>query len=94
MMWNSTCPLWNSGAFGSWSWVGMALNMLLWVGLLGGLIFLVFWLVQRARLIQLGSTASGPVPSGEPLPNEIIRLRYARGEITREQYLNLREDLE
>jgi putative membrane protein len=36
---------------------------------------------------------SGPAPTSQP-PVEVLKARYARGEITREEYEQVRRDLE
>jgi uncharacterized membrane protein len=59
--------------------------------LLGGLIALAVVLLTR--------TSSGREPSGgstastSPTPMEILKARYARGEITKEEYTEMREHL-
>ena len=73
--------------------------------LLGGLLMLLFWIVVivltfliiRAVLHPGGATYQGPT-AGPAVRNEraleILKERYARGEITREQYQEMRHDLE
>lgn len=70
------------GNFEVWSWVGLVLDLVLWVGLIAGLTLLVVWAIRRARV----SAATAPSASGQPTAKEILQARYARGEITREQY--------
>lgn len=70
------------GDFGVWGWVGLILNLVLWVGLIAGLALLVVWAIRRAR----AGGAGGASASGQISAKEILQARYARGEITREQY--------
>lgn len=67
---------------GPWMWMG-PISMLLWV------------LVAVAVLLAL--RASGvwrrPDPPSGMASLEILDARYARGEITREEYLRIREDI-
>lgn len=70
----------------NWGWGGVALmtvNMLFWIGLIIVLAFvLTRWLQQRPQQsIQ------------PPDADAILRQRYARGEIDRETYQRMREDL-
>jgi putative membrane protein len=75
---------WDSlfGGFGLWGWVGLILNLIFWVGLIVGLVVLIVWAIRRARV----PAATGPYGSGQPAARDILQARYARGEITREQY--------
>jgi putative membrane protein len=51
-----------------------------------GIIVLIVWAVRR-------SSDSGTRPAGGQTPREIVQARYARGEITREQYQQMLDDL-
>ncbi len=64
------------------------LMMLFWVLLIGGIVLLVVW-----AMAQGGRAApSGAQPQNSAL--EILKQRCARGEITREQFVQMRRDLE
>ncbi len=76
--------------WGGWLWMG--LSMLFWVVLFG----LAIWLL--ARWLSQRSTAIPPLSPGTP-PNppsalEILRQRYARGEIDSETFKRMKADLE
>lgn len=86
MMW------WHGMPWGSMGWLGGLIMMF------GGLLFvlllaaLVIWLVGAGR--QAGGYARDrDTAAGRPSPLDIVRERYARGEITREEYERLRDDL-
>lgn len=71
-----------------WFWgMGMLLGMgvfsLVWVLILTALVLLVRWLWVQAR----------PASRGEEAALEILKRRYARGEITREEFESMRRDL-
>ena len=66
-------------------WGGL-LSILLYLAILFGFVLLLVWVITR---ITRGNTLSS-VQS----PREIIQLRYARGEITREQYQQMLSDLQ
>ena len=90
-MFNGFCHFgnWSSvGSFGVWVWVGWILHLVFWVGLFAGLSLLVIWALQRAR-----SSAMVPSATGQPAAKEIVQTRYARGEITREQYQQMLDEL-
>jgi len=93
-MWNGICPFWNAGAYSTWGWLGVALYFLFWIGLIAGVIYLVVRLVRNGGAARLTTHTTYPAYSAESLPAvEIARMRYARGEIDRETYLQLVEDL-
>lgn len=71
---------WNGG----WA-AGMIVMMVLFVG---GVIGLVVWLVSRSANPDWGRRSD----QGDN-PLEIARRRYARGEITKDEYDRLKKDL-
>jgi putative membrane protein len=76
------CPMCGPG--GMWGW-GMVPTTLFWLVVLG----LVIWLTSR--LVDRGRP-----PGGEPgrgRAEEILKERYARGEMDRETYQRMLEDL-
>ncbi len=75
------------GGFWYSGWgIAMGIAMLLFWGLIiAGGVALVVWLIRQA-----GATPSG----GGSRPLDILQERYAKGEITREQYEQMRRDLE
>lgn len=84
---------WHGGPDG-WGWLWMGLMMIVWLPLL----VLLVWALR-----QFGQTAHPPpAPPREPDRGaeaesdalEIARRRYARGEVDREQYLQIIEDLQ
>ncbi len=74
---------WGSG-FGG---VMMAIGILFWLLVIVGIVVLVIWAVRTSS--GRSSTGSGR----EPDAFEIARRRYARGEITKEQFEQLKQDL-
>jgi uncharacterized membrane protein len=66
---------------------GLLIMLLFW----GGLIVLAVWL---AGVLFPGSGRSTTYPDGRDLsPHDILDSRYARGDITREQYELMKKDL-
>ena len=62
-------------------WIGLLFNLAIIIGI----VILVVWAVKRFT--------SGSVSSGSQTPREILQARYARGEITRDQYQQILQDL-
>lgn len=75
------------GAFG-FSPIWGIVTMLVWILIVGGVVWLVISLLQQGR-----PAGTGPTTTGDSALN-ILRERYARGEITREQFEQMRQDLE
>lgn len=74
--------MWNSGWGSGWGWVfGPLIMLAFW----GGFVAIAVWIVRAIWR------------SGEPRPSQtsldIAKARYARGEITREQFEQLKRDL-
>lgn len=69
------------GMMAGMSWLGMAAMLLIWVGVIALVIWGVSSLFPRGRA------------TSEPDAVEIVRRRYARGEISREEYLEAVETL-
>ncbi len=63
---------------------------------MGGVLALVIFAARRAGRQGPTVSTSPPVPSSPPgtAAREILQARYALGEISREQYLSMLDDLE
>ncbi len=77
------------GGFGGFGWIGMILNLIITVGVIVGLVLLVVWAVRRTS----GNFQSGPQNQAGTSARDIAQARYARGEITREEYQQIIADL-
>lgn len=78
-------PGWDHMHYGGygWMWLWAPLMMIFWIGLLG----LVAWLVIRALNTRGGGPLrSAPGGGGVERAREILAERYARGEISTEEY--------
>ena len=87
------CP-WSGGLGGWGGWIGMILGMLVPLALLILGVLIVVWLVSSSR--GTAGHPGGGAPGGvsrEHSPMDIARERYARGEISREEFEQLRKDL-
>jgi putative membrane protein len=73
------------GDWGAWGWgmgLGWIFMALFWVLIIFGIVALAKWIISGGGW---GRSGKGPL--------EILQERYARGEITREQYEQMRHDL-
>lgn len=69
-----------------WLWVFGLMEMLFWLAALVVLVVLAVWLIRRLTTER----SQTPVANARAILDE----RYARGELTRDQYLEMRRDLE
>jgi putative membrane protein len=78
---------WGDGGMPTWGWAWIGMGWLTMVLFWGAVIWTVVWVVRR--------TTGGPQagPGERPSALEIVRERYARGEISRDEFEQLRGDL-
>ena len=84
------------GFGGGFSLIGMLLNLVITIAVIGGLVWLVIWAVRQFSANDHSSSLFGQqniLPPARETPREIVEKRYARGEITREQYQEMLVDL-
>lgn len=77
--------------YSSFGYGGMIIGSLLFIAFIVGIIALIVWVVKSA---SKGNTSSSSVSStASQSPQEIAKIRYAKGELTREEYQALLDDL-
>ncbi|HEX6965245.1 MAG TPA: SHOCT domain-containing protein [Gemmatimonadaceae bacterium] len=79
------CPMCRGGM--GWGWGMMVIATLVWLAALGLLVALVWWLITARR-------SSGGRPDESRDAEEILRERYASGDIDRATYQRMRDDLQ
>ena len=85
MMWG--WPNMMGGFFGGGlGWIGMILGFVFFILVIIGVIFLIIWIVKI-------TTRSGNDDKTGSKALEVLKERYAKGEITKEQYENMKKDL-
>ena len=75
--------------YGGLGWIGMLINLVISVVLIIGVIFLVIWIVKRLSNNNSEREFNNTTLSAVDIAKE----RYAKGEITREEYQKLLTDL-
>jgi len=77
------------GMMGGWGmgWFGMIFMLVFWVLVVVGLVFLIKWLIQATK----GEKDVSRVSSNAI---DILKERYAKGEINKEEFENIKRDLE
>ncbi len=66
--------------------LGAMISLVFWALIIGGVVLLVVWLARNAGRTTLTA------PAGES-PLDILKVRYAKGEITKEQFDAMKRDL-
>jgi len=82
MMW----PNMMGGLFGGWGIVGMILMFVFWALIITGIILLIVWIVRRVSY-------PGRDLSRTDKAMEILKERYARGEINKEDFEKMKKDI-
>ena len=75
----------NGFGFGGMGLFGGFIGLIFNLAIIVGIVILIVWAVKRFT--------SGNFSSGGQTPREIVQARYARGEITRDQYQQILQDL-
>jgi putative membrane protein len=76
------------------SWLSMICGSLFLLLIIGAVIALVVWLVRAGnRTGGVGGPSVHENPPSTPRALDILNERYARGEITKEQYDTMRRDI-
>jgi len=77
---------WMMGDWGM-GWFGMIFMLLFWVLIIAGIVFLIRWLVQ-----SMDSRNRSNVDTGSQAI-EILKERYAKGEISRDEFESMKKEI-
>ena len=76
--------------YGGMGWIGMIIGFVITIAVLIGLVVLVVWAVRRS---SSNSTQPGSQNLAGQSARDIAQVRYAKGEISREEYQQILADL-
>lgn len=79
--------------FGGFGLIGIILNLVITIGVIIGIVLLIVWLVRRFSARGTFAEFGGNQANSQPNPREIIQSRYARGEISRDEYQQMLSDI-
>lgn len=74
---------------GGWGWMGMVFNLLILILIVAALIMAIRWVLQGGRSREGNDTRQGS--SGRAM--EVLKERYARGEIDKDEFEQKKKDL-
>ena len=74
--------------FGGFGLLGGLIGLIFNLAILIGIVLLIVWAVK-----QFSKTGHGNESLNSQSPREVLQTRYARGEINREQYQQILQDL-
>lgn len=77
-----------------WGWGGWLIGGLVLLLFWGGVIALAFFAMRALVRSNPGRDERGSRPSSRETALEILQKRYARGELSREEFLDMKRDLE
>ena len=78
------------GYYGGMGWIGMILGLVFTIAVIVGLVLLVVWAVRR---MSASASQGGTQITSAQSAKEIAQSRYAKGEISREEYQQILSDL-
>jgi putative membrane protein len=81
------------GGYGGYGLIGGIIGLVITIAILIGLVLLVIWAVRRISSSQQGFLPPMSQNANQSSAGEILAQRYARGEISREQYKQMLEDI-
>lgn len=81
------------GGMGGWGIFGPALGLLFTLGLIIGFVILAVWAVRQLSSRSPGAERTQGDSVNTQSPMEILKARYARGEITRDEYQEMKAAL-
>ncbi len=80
------------GLLGGVRLVGWLISCVVGLLVIGGIVWFIFWIVGKSGKTPATLATTTSATAGES-PLDILKMRYAKGEITKEQYDAMKQDL-
>ena len=79
--------------FGFWgtAWFNLIIVLIITIVVLVGPVLLIIWAIRKSNV---NSTQSGPQAPSSQSAKDIAQVRYAKGEISREEYQQILADID
>jgi putative membrane protein len=74
------------GFLGGWGIIGTIIGFIFILAIIIGVILLIVWLVKR-------TSYSGEIPSKTSDALEILKQRYAKGEVSKEEFEKIKKEI-
>lgn len=74
------------GSSGGLGFIGMFIGLIFWILIIVGVVLLIKWLIDQGKL-------GGQLSMTEESAMEILKKRYAKGEISKEEFEQMKRDL-
>lgn len=81
------------GGMGGWGIFGPIVGLLFTLGLIIGFVILAVWAVRQLSSRSTGIDSKEEASGSAHKPLEILKARYARGEITRDEFQEMKAEL-
>jgi len=81
------------GGMGGWRIFGPVVSLLFTLGLIIGFVLLAIWVVRRLSNSSSWGGRQTRQSGSDQNPLEILNARYARGEISRDEFQEMKADL-
>jgi putative membrane protein len=76
--------------YGGFGWIGMILSLVITIGVIVGFVILAVWAVRR---MSASTSQSSNQPGIGQSARDVAQVRYAKGEISRDEYQQILSDL-
>lgn len=81
------------GGYGDGMGIGGILMMVFWIAIITAIVLFVVWLVRQVTSSPAPGALGAPTPHATETPLDVLKSRYARGEIDKAEFEEKKRDL-